>query len=208
MPHHTGQAGKPPRTAALPKVAADDIECPRPLFGKPNNGLNSPGADPVATAATDNANAAHACPPDAELQTPVESRSHDRHMEHARILIVDDDAGVRQFVVAALKSAGFEVLDAKDGSDAIRQCEQPGAIHLVLADVLMPKLSGRQLASQVVARHPEAKVLLMSGYPNVSGFLDGVAGRAEKTKTEYGFIRKPFGPAELIQKIRELLQQE
>lgn len=127
--------------------------------------------------------------------------------EKLRVLLVDDDGSVRRLVGMALQAAGFEVLEAADGNVAVQLCEQTETIHLVLADVLMPKLSGRQLASHVVMHHPEARVLLMSGYPNVTGFLDGVVGRAEKTKTEFGFIQKPFGPAQLIQKIREMLQR-
>lgn len=124
-----------------------------------------------------------------------------------RVLLVDDDASVRRLIRMALDAAGFEVLEAADGTVAMQLCEQTEVIHIVLADVLMPKLSGRQLASHVVTHHPEARVLLMSGYPNVTGFLDGVVGRAEKTRTEFGFIQKPFGPAQLIQKIGEMIRR-
>lgn len=158
------------------------------------------GIDPATTASS---------PPAIDVSSPTDCQLHapERPTEKLRVLLVDDDGSVRRLVAMALHSAGFEVLEAADGNVAVQLCEQTEIIHLVLADVLMPKLSGRQLASHVVLHHPEAKVLLMSGYPNVTGFLDGVVGRAEKTKTEYGFIQKPFGPAQLIQKIHEILAQ-
>lgn len=164
-------------------------------------------ADQARTTGIDPAMSASS-PPAIDV-SPADGQSHEpeRPRENLRVLLVDDDGSVRRLVAMALHSAGFEVLEAADGNAAVQLCEQTETIHLVLADVLMPKLSGRQLASHVVLHHPEAKVLLMSGYPNVAGFLDGVVGRAEKTKTEYGFIQKPFGPAQLIQKIREMLAQ-
>jgi two-component system cell cycle sensor histidine kinase/response regulator CckA len=122
-----------------------------------------------------------------------------------RILVVDDDDAVRKYVSLALSSAGYKVLEAKSGPEAVSICEsETRIIDLMLADVMMPKLGGRQLAQQALALQPSLKVLLMSGYPNVSGFLH-VASRSDKEPAEFDFIPKPFTPAQLIQKVREML---
>lgn len=123
-----------------------------------------------------------------------------------RIVVVDDDAEMRQFVSDTLTAAGYDVTLARSGDEAMHLCEKHQAtIQLVIADVVMPHLSGRQLASKLGNLHPDTKVLLMSGYPNVTGFFDGIVGRAEPVKVEFNFLQKPFSPAVLIQKVRELL---
>lgn len=125
-----------------------------------------------------------------------------------RILVVDDDEGICRYVGAVLKSAGYEVLFANSGEAALRICDQDPSIKLILADVVMPNLGGRQLASHIGSSHSQIKVILMSGYPNLSGLLDGIASRAEKIRSECNFIQKPFSPSELTSKVREILNQQ
>ncbi len=125
-----------------------------------------------------------------------------------RILVVDDDEGICRYVGAVLKGAGYEVLYANSGEAALRICDQDPSIKLILADVLMPNLGGRQLASHIGSSHPQIKVILMSGYPNLSGLLNGIASRTEKIRSECNFIRKPFSPSELTHKVREILSQQ
>ena len=125
-----------------------------------------------------------------------------------RILVVDDDEGICRFVGTVLNTAGYEVLYANSGEAALRICGQAPFIKLILADVLMPNLGGRQLASHLGVSHSQIKVILMSGYPNLSGLLDGIASRTEKIRSECNFIRKPFSPSELICKVREILSQQ
>ena len=124
----------------------------------------------------------------------------------ARILVVDDDEAVHRLASAILTLAGYQVLVANNGAEAVQLCEQEETpVDLVLADVVMPKLSGRQMASQIASFQPSVKVLLMSGYPNVSGLLNGIASRSEKVKADCDFIQKPFTPVELIRRVREKL---
>ncbi|HEY4263398.1 MAG TPA: response regulator [Schlesneria sp.] len=124
-----------------------------------------------------------------------------------RILVVDDDEGIRRYVGTVLNAAGYEVLFANSGEAALRICEQDHSIKLILADVVMPNLGGRQLASYIGSSHSQIKVILMSGYPNLSGLLDGIASRTEKIRSECNFIQKPFSPSDLIGKVREIMSQ-
>jgi two-component system cell cycle sensor histidine kinase/response regulator CckA len=125
-----------------------------------------------------------------------------------RILVVDDDEGICRYVGTVLKGAGYEVLYANSGEAALRICDQDPCIKLILADVVMPNLGGRQLASQIGSTHSQIKVILMSGYPNLSGLLNGIASRTEKIRSECNFILKPFSPSELTRKVREILSQQ
>lgn len=123
-----------------------------------------------------------------------------------RVLIVDDDEQIRKFIAFALASAGCEILEARSGKEAIERCERdPSEIHLLIADVVMPHMSGPHLASQLVKLHPGMKVLLISGYPNLSGFLNGVVSRSESFKAECEFIQKPFSRDALLEKVRATL---
>ncbi len=80
------------------------------------------------------------------------------------ILVVEDDADVRAYVVDTLGTLGYDVLEAKDGDDALRLMTQYSGIHLLLTDVVMPGMNGRALAEQARQRHPALKVLFMTGY--------------------------------------------
>lgn len=128
------------------------------------------------------------------------------HSEAKRILVVDDDNSVRCFVATVLRSAGYEVVECRTGVEAISLIAQAAtSFDLVLADVMMPQLGGRQLAIQLTQLQPNASVLLMSGYPSLSSALNTMTGRTESTEVQYHFIAKPFTPKELIREVRRLL---
>jgi PAS domain S-box-containing protein len=116
------------------------------------------------------------------------------------VLVVEDEREVRKYAVAVLKAYGYRVIQAENAAEALLACEhERGRIHLVLTDVVMPNVSGRELASRLGKLRPGIKVLFMSGYTNdvISnhGFLEAGAE----------FIQKPFSPEELAGKVREVL---
>jgi PAS domain S-box-containing protein len=119
------------------------------------------------------------------------------------VLLVEDEEGVRALIRHVLKSSGYTVLQAGHGQEALRVAERHAApIHLLLTDVVMPGgMGGRQVAEAVRARHPEARVLFVSGYTEDAVVRHGVL--EENTN----FLQKPFMPAALVLKVREILDQ-
>jgi CheY-like chemotaxis protein len=116
------------------------------------------------------------------------------------ILLVEDDDGVRQLVREMLVRAGYTVLEANYGEAALKVAdEHQGQIHLLLTDVVMPGMSGRELADHLRARREGVKVCFMSGYP---GAVLAQQGVLEPGTT---LLQKPFVPAMLTGKLRELL---
>lgn len=80
------------------------------------------------------------------------------------ILVVDDDTWVRMLTRDVLVAAGYRVLEAPDGPDAIRVAERPGPIHLLLTDVVMPGMNGCELAARLAGARPDLKIMFMSAY--------------------------------------------
>lgn len=116
------------------------------------------------------------------------------------VLIVEDEDLVRSFCCRCLRSQGYTVLDARNGNEALLTVEQhTGPIDLILTDVVMPEMNGRQLSEQLRATHPDLKVLFMSGYTDDAVVRHGVL------EAETDFIQKPFSQGSLGQKVRELL---
>ncbi|SRR5579871_5045443 len=116
------------------------------------------------------------------------------------ILLVEDDAQVRDLAAAILTSCGYIVLSANSARTVISECEQhDGDIHLLLTDVVMPGSGGREIAKQVLARRPSTKVLYMSGYTTNAIIHHGVLDPGTH------FLQKPFTPATLAAKVREVL---
>ncbi|PYT63268.1 MAG: hypothetical protein DMG35_04695 [Acidobacteria bacterium] len=118
------------------------------------------------------------------------------------ILLVEDEPAVRELARMVLAERGFSVIEAQSPEDAVRLAGKHGAeIHLLLTDVVMPGMSGHDLAKQLTARHPNLRVLYMSGYTyNMI---------AENGTLEEGlsFLQKPFTPQGLTQKVREVLSR-
>ena len=116
------------------------------------------------------------------------------------VLVVEDEDGVRSLVRLALVSGGYKVLETPDPESALAICASyDGPIHLLLTDVVMPQMSGPEVASKVAARRPGIRVLYMSGYTDDAVVHHGVLSQ------EMPFIQKPFSPAALRKKIREVL---
>jgi len=119
------------------------------------------------------------------------------------ILLAEDEQVVRELTRRILESNGYAVLEAHHGPQALEICERHrGVIHLMVTDVVMPKMSGRELAQKLAVLRPEMKVLYLSGYTDTAIVRHGVleAGTA--------FLQKPFTPNSLARKVREVLDEE
>jgi len=120
--------------------------------------------------------------------------------EAETILLVEDDEMVRQITREVLELQGYRVLEAVNGKDALDLCKNYGSpIDLVMTDVIMPQMGGRELAEKLEPLLPEAKVLYMSGYTD-----DAIVHYGVLYENMY-FLEKPFDPNALVEKIREVL---
>jgi two-component system, cell cycle sensor histidine kinase and response regulator CckA len=116
------------------------------------------------------------------------------------VLVLDDEDSVRRLVAAVLESAGYEVLQASEGARALDIARSHnGPIQLLITDLTMPEMDGREAAKVITAVRPQCRVLFMSGYPAQAVFPSGSLGPTE------GFVQKPFVPRVLLQRVRELL---
>jgi len=117
------------------------------------------------------------------------------------ILLVEDATRVREVVREILEMDGYEVLEARHGSEALGISGQhAGPIHLMVTDVVMPEMSGRELAQRLAALRPDMRVLYMSGYTDDAIVKHGVLGAG------IAFIAKPFTPDALAAKVRAMLE--
>ena len=115
------------------------------------------------------------------------------------LLLVEDDPMVRSLAVESLKLKGYRVLDAGDGREALRLAQGAGDIDLLITDVVMPRMTGRELADKLHTTAPLLKVLFMSGYP---GSLGDQLGR------NIDLLEKPFTSLTLVSRVRQALDRD
>jgi CheY-like chemotaxis protein len=135
---------------------------------------------------------------------PSEQRSGEHISQAPRgsetVLLVEDEAPIRRVMARELRSLGYQVLEAADGSEACRRAEEhPEKVDLVVCDVMMPGALGPEVAAHVQALHPEARVLFVTGYS-----IDLLA-RLGIDPCGANFLRKPFSPLELAERVRAAL---
>jgi two-component system cell cycle sensor histidine kinase/response regulator CckA len=117
------------------------------------------------------------------------------------ILLVEDEESVRNLARQILATRGYQVLEAADGAAAVQLCENhQGAIDLLLTDVIMPAMSGRELAGKLQPQRPAMRVLFMSGYTDDAIVHHGVLEEGAN------FVQKPFAPEVLAMKVRTVLE--
>jgi two-component system cell cycle sensor histidine kinase/response regulator CckA len=114
------------------------------------------------------------------------------------ILLVDDDDAVRALAAGVLRSSGYTVLEATDGLEAIALARRhPGVIHLLVTDIGMPHMTGRELAEVLCVERPELRTLFVSGYAAES--CGPAPGHTER------WLAKPFAPMMLAVTVRDIL---
>ncbi len=116
------------------------------------------------------------------------------------ILLVEDETAVRAMTRMALQVNGYTLLEAEDGVEALRLCERhAGPIHLLVSDVVMPRMGGRELAARLTPLRPEMRVIFVSGYTDDAVVRHGIR------QAEVAFLQKPFSPDTLRRKVRAVL---
>jgi PAS domain S-box-containing protein len=116
------------------------------------------------------------------------------------VLLVEDNQSARELAREALARAGYHVLQASNGEDGLKlAADHEGEIDLVITDVVMPVMGGRELAARLVAMWPDLKIVFTSGY------LDDASVRHERLGPQSAFIQKPFTPATLGRTVRDIL---
>jgi PAS domain S-box-containing protein len=135
----------------------------------------------------------------AKAKAPVERRT-DVLQGAGTVLLVEDEQAVRELTERMLTSAGYRVISAKSGEEAMaasRAC--PGDVDLLVTDVVMPSISGRELAGLLRREHPALKVLYMSGYTDETIIEQGIRSPRDN------FVMKPFGREQLLKAVRDVL---
>ena len=136
----------------------------------------------------------------AALESPVLPRETTYRPAGQMVLVVEDEAMIRSNVRECLQQLGYQVLEAESAEIALKLCEdRRGKIDLVLTDLVMPAMGGHELAGELAERHPEVKMLFMSGY------TEDTAARRDILLRGSAFLQKPFSVADLSNAVQQAL---
>jgi CheY-like chemotaxis protein len=117
------------------------------------------------------------------------------------LLVVEDEPAARDLVAEILRAEGYTVLLAADGQEGVEVARRAALLHLLLTDVVLPKLSGRAAAERIRVLHPRVKILYMSGY------TDDEVSRQGVLEEGIVLLQKPFTPDELTRRVGEVLDE-
>ncbi|MGY0529287.1 response regulator [Stenotrophomonas sp. C-A] len=116
-----------------------------------------------------------------------------------RILLVEDDVAIRELTQDVLKDSGYDITAVGDAESAVERLEQQPPFDLLISDVGLPGMNGRDLAEHAMARHPSLRVLLVTGYAGVSG------ADPHFLQNDVMLLKKPFTLRELLGTVRSTL---
>ena len=117
------------------------------------------------------------------------------------MLVVDDDAGVREVLVDALTSHGYRAIEAPDGHAALAALRREPSVALVVLDMILPGMGGREVFRRIRAERPDVRVLLSTGFSEDGDAQEVLAEGGD------GILRKPYRPHDLAKRVREVLDR-
>jgi len=130
----------------------------------------------------------------------LEEETADKKAGGEVVLVAEDNPPLRELAHRTLEKAGYQVLTANDGEEALRVSEGfKGEIHLLLTDVVMPRMGGRELAERIRTLRPGIQVIYMSGFP------DRELSHLAAVESDANFLQKPFTPESLCRKVKKAL---
>ncbi|MDP2157395.1 MAG: PAS domain S-box protein [Nitrospirota bacterium] len=146
-----------------------------------------------------------------KIYLPVSEEKHVEQPERASvsmtrsnetILVVDDDSSIRRLIQDILQPLGYRILTACDGDEALETIKKNSSVDVLLTDVIMPNMNGRQLADIFLMNYPDVKVIFMSGYTDETIAQQGVLSEGDV------LIEKPLSPSKLTSRLREILDRK
>jgi two-component system cell cycle sensor histidine kinase/response regulator CckA len=124
------------------------------------------------------------------------------------VLVLEDDPANRQVFSALLWSRGYRVLEATNGKEAIETCNsQCEPIDLLVSDVVVPELSGSEVALELIKSHPAMRILFVSGTPKYAWDRSDLQNLGQLPPDRVDFLEKPFRPKALLDKVGELVER-
>jgi CheY-like chemotaxis protein len=138
------------------------------------------------------------------LASPLQNKKREPEVEivkngSAKILLVEDDQAVRRIACEVLRKRGYDVKQAANGEEALLLAGSTADLELLVTDVIMPKMGGRELAARLASSHPDLKILFISGYTENAAIQLGTLSAGSN------HLAKPFSPDTLARKVSELL---